>query len=96
MAASDLLRKMRSTGYPPSGDEPEEESGDRTLELTPEEMQSLGAQEGSDVVLEVSGKLTNGAVQVSSVMAKGPVAENQAPPQGQTPMVRLASELSPG
>ena len=61
MAIQDVLKGMRSSGYPPA-DEKEEEGSDnsspRTIMLSDDEVKAVGAaQPGKEMKIQVSGRL---------------------------------------
>lgn len=71
MALSDVLKGMRESSY---GENPsnKEDGSERVLELSEEEVKSLGQmQPDAEVMVQVTGRLGDGCIYVKSVKGQG-------------------------
>lgn len=71
MPISDVLKGLRSSSYGESESDHEESPSERVLELSEDEMKSLGEPSEGDIVVQVTGKVRNGCLYVSSVKGSG-------------------------
>lgn len=73
MPVSDVLKGLRSSSYGDTKSKDEDgPSETRSFKLSDEEMKSLGGEEhGSEVTLQVSGRVTDGMFHVTSVQGPG-------------------------